>query len=84
MHVIFYLQELEFYITPSVIPGKNTLRSIVEGAGGRVLVKQPPVRTIRTNKTSMVRYPASLMLGQHHRQWHKLTLKMLHFASLKK
>ena len=47
-------QDITFYLTPSVVPGKPILQEIIENAGGKIVPKRPSIRHMIEKKTAQV------------------------------
>lgn len=54
---VLSLQGKFFYITPGICPSLNTMRAIVESAGGKLLSRQPSFRKIMEHKQNKVLPP---------------------------
>ncbi|XP_064601096.1 LOW QUALITY PROTEIN: PAX-interacting protein 1-like [Liolophura sinensis] len=48
---------LSFYLTPSVLPSRKELSTIIESAKGTVLKKKPPLKTLQSVRSDKISHP---------------------------
>ena len=51
-----------FYLTPSVVPGRSTLKEILTNAGGVLVDKQPSIKELRT-KINEIGQPTFIVIS---------------------